>query len=517
MSHRSLPPEDRRNFLRASLPFAAMAAGGLLPGAAAAGAMAEAPATVPNIAALRALPAPAAATIIHVAGYHAPGDGGGGTFVWTAQFRPNADSLPDDGGTCLLPQGSAPDRPGRWRRLDSGPLNVKWFGAMGDDSGKTPAGTGTDIANAPWNNHWPQWIEAQRPLHTAKFANDDSWDYIGIQLALLSVGPNVGEVMIPAGHYRLSQHLLYSGDMRATLTGAGMYQTILTKTPNSFKNSFVLRLFDTGGIPTVIRDICFRGPTDAQMQFDHAAVNFTLIAQNHTNGVHIQSCWFASCNVGIIFAGSSDCYVDHCTAEYCGTVITMDAATDLQVSNSNFWQSAPATERYTGIESAGRLHCIGNRFVGLENCSLLCKGGSLQAVGNFFFQFTHASSVIDAAEAGQSVISGNRIVGATVAAMVTAGPDTLVTGNYFEQQGDHACIDLTHDKTNINITGNVLCTRPAGTKIFEQGLISSVKPGVNFSSGCSGCLINGNTLNQPNSIAVDATRNQIDNNVMTGG
>jgi hypothetical protein len=511
--------EGRRHFLRSGIPIAVAAASGLL---------AELPAcadaatlhpvgTAETIAALRKLPIPDSPVIVQVAGYHTPGDGGGGGFVWDAHFAPAATELTDDGGTYLLPQESAPERPGRWRRLFSGALNVKWFGALGDDTGKTPGAAGADIAQVHWNNHWPQSILTQQPLKTAKFANDDSWDYIGIQMALLSASRGAGangEVYIPGGIYRLTQHLLYAADNRTTLTGAGMYQTTLTKTPDRFTHSFLLRLFDTGGQPTTIRDICFRGPIDAQQQYHHAEVGFTLIAQNHTNGVHFLNCWFTSCHTAFDCSLSTDCYMIHCTAEYCGTVIKMDAGTDLHVSNCNFWQSAPATEQYTGIISAGMLHCADSRFFGFEAIAIQCTGGMLHAVGNAFYQFSHAVCVIDAAAAGQSVISGNRIVGATVSPMIRVGQDNLVTGNFIEQRGEHACIDLTNGKTNINISGNVLCCTPADKKIVEGGLIISVLPNVNFVSGCSQCLITGNTLNQPNSIAVEARRNMIVNNLM---
>lgn len=58
-----------------------------------------------------------------VAGYHAPGDGGGGQFYYDA-----AASGADNGGTILQPSVGA----GRWKRIYSGPLSVRCFGATGD-------------------------------------------------------------------------------------------------------------------------------------------------------------------------------------------------------------------------------------------------------------------------------------------------------------------------------------------------------------------------------------------------
>jgi hypothetical protein len=58
-----------------------------------------------------------------VAGYYAPGDGGGGQFYYDA-----AASDADNGGTIFAPTAGS----GRWRRVYSGAVNVRWFGAKGD-------------------------------------------------------------------------------------------------------------------------------------------------------------------------------------------------------------------------------------------------------------------------------------------------------------------------------------------------------------------------------------------------
>ncbi len=59
-----------------------------------------------------------------VGGYRAVGDGGGGIFYWDS-----SSSSGDNGGTIFVPTGSSS---GRWVRLYSGDINVKWFGAYGD-------------------------------------------------------------------------------------------------------------------------------------------------------------------------------------------------------------------------------------------------------------------------------------------------------------------------------------------------------------------------------------------------
>lgn len=61
---------------------------------------------------------------LDVLGYYAKGDGGGGTFYWDATSIET-----DNGGTTIQATGITT---GRWKRVYSGAVNVKWFGAKGD-------------------------------------------------------------------------------------------------------------------------------------------------------------------------------------------------------------------------------------------------------------------------------------------------------------------------------------------------------------------------------------------------
>lgn len=88
---------------------------------------------VPTIAALKAL-APKPEQTVLVETYAKPGDGGGGLFTWDA-----ASTVDDDRGTIIAPQPVPPT--GRWQRLWSDALNVRWFGAQGDWNEATQTGT----------------------------------------------------------------------------------------------------------------------------------------------------------------------------------------------------------------------------------------------------------------------------------------------------------------------------------------------------------------------------------------
>lgn len=63
----------------------------------------------------------------HLTGYYNAGDGGGGYFYWDAGSLEN-----DNNGTIIRPGSIATTAPGRWKRRDKQPVNVKWFGAKGD-------------------------------------------------------------------------------------------------------------------------------------------------------------------------------------------------------------------------------------------------------------------------------------------------------------------------------------------------------------------------------------------------
>src|SRR5262245_15485023 len=65
------------------------------------------------------------AACVVVLGYTTIADGGGGLFVWDEDT-----ASADNRGTVIVP--AITPRTGCWKRLFSGPMSVKWFGAVGD-------------------------------------------------------------------------------------------------------------------------------------------------------------------------------------------------------------------------------------------------------------------------------------------------------------------------------------------------------------------------------------------------
>jgi len=115
---------------------------------------------------------PESAGAVHLLGHAQPGDGGGGLFHWMPGSQANAD----DG---IVVAGSD-DSPGRWHRVESDPISVRWFGAVGK---------GEDATDA-------------------------------IQSAL-NAATKGGTVRLPSGSYRISRPLsLHEG---TTLVGDGLW------------------------------------------------------------------------------------------------------------------------------------------------------------------------------------------------------------------------------------------------------------------------------------------------------
>ena len=94
--------------------------------------------SVDSVATLRSLSVQSQLTFVNVLGYYSEGDGGGGQFWYDS-----LSSAADNSGTIFLPN-SAPAL-GRWKRLFSGAVNVKWFGVYGD--GATDDKTNIDRVN----------------------------------------------------------------------------------------------------------------------------------------------------------------------------------------------------------------------------------------------------------------------------------------------------------------------------------------------------------------------------------
>ena len=81
-------------------------------------------AAVNSISELKNFPDPHLAKTINTLGFYLPGDGGGGLWYWD----PTSTAL-ENKGTVIA---SIHESTGRWLRVETTPVNVRWFGAKGD-------------------------------------------------------------------------------------------------------------------------------------------------------------------------------------------------------------------------------------------------------------------------------------------------------------------------------------------------------------------------------------------------
>lgn len=199
---------------------------------------------VDTVASLRAL-AGAPHWIAIVEGYSRPADGGGGVFVWDATPRA------DDGGTSFNLGATA--RAG-WRRIYSGALNVRWFGARGDNASADDAAIQRAIQAAydinPYlNMHGgrsvylaPGLYQLANPLVIAKgaIATDPRSGLIfwgeGWQSVLVPRPGVATAILVQSGYGALRDFAIEGASRGATAGGIVMRGGISTKLTNVYIN-----------------------------------------------------------------------------------------------------------------------------------------------------------------------------------------------------------------------------------------------------------------------------------------
>ncbi|HJT73580.1 MAG TPA: glycosyl hydrolase family 28-related protein, partial [Chitinophaga sp.] len=197
--------------------------------------------TLGTVTDLQATPGTTPNELCRLLGYYIPGDGGGGDFYWDA-----ASTETPNGGT-IFSTGTT----GRWKRLIEGPLNVRWFGAKGDD-----------IAD-----------------DTAAFT-----------AAIKCNGDIRKEIDVPAGTYKINSTVYLP--RWTTLKGNGA----VLKGGNIFETGY----FDAAG--TVISNASQLPDTDPKRCIDlkisgftFEGVNNAFTLNNFEEGSFVTDCMFLSC------------------------------------------------------------------------------------------------------------------------------------------------------------------------------------------------------------------------------
>lgn len=226
---------------------------------------------------------------VEVTSYYAADtpDGGGGRFKWDA-----STSAADNGGTIIAPDAGGV---GRWFRVYSGAVNVRWFGAKGD-------GVTNDTA--------------------------------ALQAAINAADANViagfnrqNTVLFPVGIYQVAGTLTFMPfvnylGVRATVaatsgTGSGNHGSILRKSATG-----VLADADTGDM--TIRDLLF---VDGSAQ---TSTGIRFGTTQNASGIDIRGCRFVGFSVAINARRWNDSYVSANGFESNTTDILFDGANENQ-------------------------------------------------------------------------------------------------------------------------------------------------------------------------------------------
>lgn len=221
---------------------------------------------------------PTSQPVAVVGGYYAPNDGGGGLFYWDA-----SSSTGDNDGTIIVPTGSST---GRWMRMFSDELNVRWFGAKGDST--------TDDTAA-----------LQAALTAAAMA------------AATSAGQG-GQVLLPNGIYKTTSELAVPAGV--VLRGCGR------KTPGASNATEIIVAHNGKAISIQ------NGPVTTTNYGNASIRDLTVTADPSSSpsmGAHLISvaycsiadCVFTGFDNGVVLDGAEICQVERCGFEGCGVGI----------------------------------------------------------------------------------------------------------------------------------------------------------------------------------------------------
>jgi hypothetical protein len=428
-------------------------------------------------------------------------------------------------------------------------VSVQDFGAYGDGSGITPTDTGDNILTASWNTWdntpWkddPSWSPFYanmagtfQPPRVQPFANDDTWDYIGCNLALWEGARREQKTYFPAGVYVMNaysttpkggyQGLSLMKGMEQVICGAGPYETIIEwKEDAAFfdANNFgsesyykLLTCYRIGGPPTNVMEMGFVGPSN----YNPLALNITLIYCANINGVTFRDLWLSSCYRGIHAQTSSgDSYIKGCTAEFCfGSAIDTDANSDFKIDFCNLTASA-AINGQTGVLALGNSVVTNTNFVGMYGPSFTA------ATGIFANNSVTASSPSACVSfTDTSVISGNNFQASSSSSVLQVTKNASIVGNTFNNSANQPTINLgtgaQSSATNIVISGNTFIKTNAAAQAQNYTIIAN-ESNVGYTGAATQSVIISNNTFQGRSFTsigkATLINNSFDSSIVAG-
>lgn len=402
-------------------------------------------------------------------------------------------------------------------------VSVKDFGALGDGTGRTPADDGVDISTAAWNTwdgtpfkdnlpYSPYGTGGTfNPPRSKPFANDDTWDYIGITLAMWRAGKILAKAHAPAGTYVINlssttakgayNGLVIMKGMEQVLCGDGPYATrIIPKenaaffaansagVPDAYK---LLTLYRVGGPPTHVMEMAFIGPTG----YTSASGNLSLIHCANINGVTLRDLWLSSAHRGVSAnTNSGDSHIKGVTSEFLfGQTVYTDATSEFSIDFCNFWASASITGQ-AGVLAEGSTAVTNSRFIEFDGAAVQAKTGIF--TGNTVTNNGTLGAGVSFTD--ECVVTGNEFSGDVQTQLLLVVKNASIVGNKFNTTSSHPCINMGDrsggSATNIVITGNTFINTNAASDPQNYAILA-IQGGVGYTGAATAsCLIASNTF-----------------------
>lgn len=407
---------------------------------------------------------PQADEVCNLLGYHEPGDGGGSEFYWEG-----SSDASDNFGTIIRPV-IFENKLGRWTRLFSDHLNVRWFGARGDGTSDTIAiqwaldalKDGDTLffpATGSANKHY--MIDAGLTLNKNAVTLLGEAYSSGYGLQIKGVGSNFTMLTIFAYETKIHS-LTFVGDGVVTVlpNGTGIWGDQATI------NGILIYGYTTGDGDIKISDSSFLLLNQAIIcRARNLLVKNNLIS-NCKKAILIYTIHFGSGqNRGYVISGNRFHSIGDTTSAAC--IQCADPAAFEIIISDNYYDGQ-SNAIFADIQSAGNINIINNFCTLCRSAFVRLTGVSNATINNNFFTvgtFQVVRSAIELVNTTLVNIENNTITGAAENGILfTNSSLNLIDSNKFIDwaneghltPGTYYAVNLSTDSVKNSINNNFM-------------------------------------------------------------
>lgn len=392
---------------------------------------------------------------VHVQGYYAIGDGGGGPI----RYWSNASVATDNGGSIIRPTAIGAGSPGRWLFTCDGPVNIKWYGAR--DNGSVGVTTYDSISHiqAAYDAHETISVPKGFFYISAPILAIENHGVLGESRTVGRSGYNPGVVYAPNGFMINNNIVNRTGVCVKDIAIVGNSTAIaFNGTFGGFFEGLWIDYF-TKAVKDELFYLCYWD----SCKIDHCATGFEVGA---ANGTSIRDCWFGSSVIVAIdnynwtttVAGATNnsypMVIDNCNFNIPQTSVTLLKLRGIVSLNSCYFELLSGNnivmdsliKYYAGRFDEG--------FFTITNCEVNTRG-NITALNSIISIFGNNAAGSPAKNIAR--ISGNRFLGVDVLVpIVELGRDELGTGasaivGYIESDGNNEMrVEYNSKYQNIN-------------------------------------------------------------------